>query len=376
MSDHIPQKLGALSARAIALLLIIVFSSTAWAMDEVRISPDQRGFVLSPSGKTFVPWGHNYGHPDALIEDFWIDHWDQVEADFAEMRRMGSTTVRVHLQFGKFMDGPDHTNAAALARLDSLLQLAEKCGLHLDLTGLGCYRKPDVPAWYDAMDESQRWAAQAAFWQAIAAHGAKSPAVFCYDLINEPVVPGGQRNPGAWLVDKDFGGFYFIQWISLDQKNRPRSKIAADWIDLMTAAIRQEDRGHLITVGMLPPLKQGGYIWGFLPDEVARHVDFLSIHIYPETGKVADSIDVLKQITARKPIVIEETFPLSCGAEDLRQFLIESKPVAAGWIGHYAGESREKLTTLREQKKITTPQAIMLSWEDLFIELTPQMSSP
>jgi hypothetical protein len=32
----------------------------------------------------------------------------------------------------------------------------------------------------------------------------------------------------------------------------------------------------------------------------------------------------------------------------LRQFLLDSKPFAAGWIGHYAGESQEKLTALRD----------------------------
>ena len=33
---------------------------------------------------------------------------------------------------------------------------------------------------------------QARFWQAVAARCAASPAVFCYDLMNEPVVPGGK----------------------------------------------------------------------------------------------------------------------------------------------------------------------------------------
>jgi hypothetical protein len=45
------------------------------------------------------------------------------------------------------MDGPDRPNAQALARLGGLLDLAEKTGLYLDLTGLGCYRKAVVPKW-------------------------------------------------------------------------------------------------------------------------------------------------------------------------------------------------------------------------------------
>ena len=50
---------------------------------------------------------------------------------------------------------------------------------------------PPAPPWYDALDESARWDAQAHFWEAIAEQCKTSPAVFCYDLMNEPVVPGG-----------------------------------------------------------------------------------------------------------------------------------------------------------------------------------------
>ena len=46
--------------------------------------------------------------------------------------------------------------------------VAERTGLYLDLTGLGCYHKQDVPAWYDQLSEPERWAVQARFWAAIA----------------------------------------------------------------------------------------------------------------------------------------------------------------------------------------------------------------
>ena len=48
------------------------------------------------------------------------------------------------------------------------MKLAEATGLYLDITGLGCYHKKDVPEWYDKLDESDRWAAQAKFWEAVA----------------------------------------------------------------------------------------------------------------------------------------------------------------------------------------------------------------
>src|SRR3954452_3343401 len=77
------------------------------------------------------------------------------------MKGLGANVVRVHLQFGKFMDGPAEPNPRSLERLAKLVALAEETGLYLDLTGLGSYRKADVPAWYDALDEPARWAVQA-----------------------------------------------------------------------------------------------------------------------------------------------------------------------------------------------------------------------
>src|SRR5262245_34560327 len=94
-------------------------------------------------------------------------------------------------------DRPDPQNLDRLARL---LRLAARLRLYRDLTCLRCYHKKDVPAWYDALSEEGRWDVQARFWRAIAASCADSPSVFCYDLMNEPVVPGGRRKEGDWLA--------------------------------------------------------------------------------------------------------------------------------------------------------------------------------
>ena len=47
--------------------------------------------------------------------------------------------------------------------------------LYLDLTGLGCYHKKDVPAWYDKLAEKDRWDGQARFWEAVAGRCAEQP---------------------------------------------------------------------------------------------------------------------------------------------------------------------------------------------------------
>ncbi len=140
------------------------------AMEWVRVSQDHRSFVYESSGRRFTPWGFNYDHDERgrLLEDYWETEWPKVEQDFREMKELGANVVRVHLQLGKFMKQADRPDEVNLDRLGRLLALAERLELYLDLTGLGCYHKKDVPAWYDALTESERWAVQGRFWEAIA----------------------------------------------------------------------------------------------------------------------------------------------------------------------------------------------------------------
>jgi aryl-phospho-beta-D-glucosidase BglC (GH1 family) len=144
------------------------------------------------------------------------------------MKRLGANVVRVPLQFGKFMTTADRPTERSLERLGKLLDLAERNDLYLDLTGLACYRKADVPGWYDALSEAKRWAAQARFWEAISERCGTSPAVFCYDLMNEPFVAGGPRKAGDWYSGTLLGGYDFVQFIALDTKGRPRGRDRPD----------------------------------------------------------------------------------------------------------------------------------------------------
>ncbi len=247
-------------------------------MPWVVVSKDKTGFVLEPGGEAFRPWGFNYDHDVAgrLLEDYWESEWPSVEAHFAQMAKLGANVVRIHLQFGKFMDGPEMPNKKSLDRLVcAIVRLAEKEHLYLDVTGLGCYHKKDVPAWYDALAEKDRWNAQARFWQAVAETCAASPAIFCYDLMNEPVVPSGKRNDGDWL-GPPFAGKHFVQMIALDQQDRPRPDIARLWIEQLTTAIREKDKRHLLTVGLVDwSLDRPGLTSGFVPEKCRRQISIL-----------------------------------------------------------------------------------------------------
>ena len=361
--------------RGVMLAGILAMAATAFAChaiqvgaaapaDRIRVSPDGRGFVHA-DGRAFQPWGFNYDHDERsrLLEDYWQDEWPRVESDFREMKQLGANVVRVHLQLARFLDSADRPNAASFRKLGDLLVLAERLGLYLDLTGLGSYRKADVPAWYDALGEAERWAVQARFWAEVARTCVGSPAVFCYDLMNEPVVPGGRRAEGDWL-GQPFGGFCYVQFITLDQGDRPRPEVARAWVARLAAAVREIDRDHLITVGLVDwSLDRPGLTSGFLPASIVPEVDFLAVHLYPQKGKVEEALETLRGFAFGKPVLVEETFPLACSGTEMRQFLRDSRATAAGHIGFYWGQTPEELANPR-----TISEAITAEWLKIFQE--------
>jgi len=351
-----------------ALLCALACTAATPALSEemqwLGVSSDRKTFVLEKSGSTFVPWGFNYDHDEQgrLIEDYWDAEWPKVEEDFREMKQLGANVVRIHLQLGKFISKPDEPNQATLDRLGRLVTLAERSGLYLDLTGLGCYHKKDVPAWYDALDEQQRWDVQARFWEAVAGRCALSPAIFCYDLMNEPVAPGAKQKEGGWLVGPPFAGKQFVQFVTLDPQDRPRSKIAQQWVHRLAQAIRQQDRRHLITVGLLPGIPDRADAWsGFDPQALVDDLDFISVHVYPEKGQVDQALKILSKFSVGRPVVIEETFPLRCSTEELAEFIDQSRKCASGWIGFYWGKTPEEC---RQSKQLG--DALTLGWLELF----------
>ncbi len=358
---------------------VVVLAATALgacALEPVKLGPDGKSFVLAESGRPFRVWGVNYDHDSEgeggrLIEDYWHEEWETVCADFREMRDLGANVVRIHLQLGRFMAGPDRANEKSLTQLRKLLALAEQTGLYLDLTGLGCYHKADVPAWYDAMDAPERWQVQARFWTAIARTCCKSPAVFCYDLMNEPVI-GGKKEQG-WLAG-ELGGKHFVQRIAFDPAPRSNIEVAKEWSALLTKAIRAEDPAHLITVGVIP----WAHTWPgakpiFYAPEVIGAFDFVSIHLYPEKGGVEKALTALAAYDLGKPLVIEETFPLSCSIEEMDEFLKKSRARAEGHVSFYWGRTIEELSAAKEKKEIA---ALVAKWLTYFRDHAAEMKRP
>lgn len=338
-------------------------------LEWIAVDRTRSGLVLAESGRRFVPVGFNYDHDEQgrLLEDYWAREWTKVRQDFREMKALGANVVRVHLQLGRFLEAPGRPNQSQLRRLGRLLRLAERTGLRLDLTGLGCYHRAEAPPWYDALGEQARWAAQAEFWEAIARVCARSPAVFCYNLMNEPAVPGGPRPPGEWL-GAPFAGKHFVQFITLDPAGRAPPEVAREWIRTLVRAIRRTDRRHLITVGLVDwSLDRPGLRSGFVPAAIAAELDFLSVHLYPKQGEVTAALETLRGFAVGRPLIIEETFPLFCPMADFEAFLRGSRELASGWIGFYWGR------TPAELKRSGTPaDGLTLAWLECFRrELVP-----
>lgn len=338
-------------------------------LDWIGPSADGSHFIEMQSGRRFIVWGVNYDHDGEgrLLEDYW-QQWDVVEEDFREIKLLGANVVRIHLQLGQFMRTVEEPNSVSLDYLRSLVRLAEETGLYLDITGLACYHKARTPAWYDTLKESQRWEVQARFWQAVASVCAKSPAIFCYDLMNEPVLPGADKIETDWLLG-EFGGSHFVQRISLDLAGRSREDVARAWIDTLTAAIRSQDTRHMITVGVIP--------WAmvfpkakpiFYAEQVGGNLDFVSVHVYPEKGQIDKAIEALKVYNIGKPLVVEEMFPLKCGIEEMDDFVNASRDFTDGWMSFYWGRTIDQY-----QKEQGMTAAIVSAWLTYFKTKSAEM---
>jgi len=313
-----------------AVLVSGVCAATAHAMEALAISKDGAQFVLAESGKPFIAWGFNYDrdYKLRLIEEYWDKEWDTVARDFRVMKELGANVVRVHFQFCKFMDAPDKPNLVALERLEKLVRLAEEIGLYLDVTGLGAYRLDDQPGWYTNLNEKDRWATQAVFWEAIARRLTGRPGVLAFDLMNEPTV-GDKNPPGKWLFPSAFGPFYYVQYIALDTEGREGSEVWRQWVHTLATAIHNQDKRRLVTVGLLP-LPNTAMLKGVAPE-----VDYMSVHLYPKARQIDDQIKTIKLYSVGKPLVVEEIFPLECSMPEMLDFIEKSKGMANGWISFY-----------------------------------------
>ena len=144
------------------------------------------------------------------------------------------------------------------------------------------------------------------------------------------------------------------------------------WVERMRTAIRKHDRQHLITVGVIPwTLTWPNAKPLFYSETVGKNLDFVSVHFYPRQGAIDQALAALKKYDFGKPIVVEETFPLKCSAEELERFIAEaSKETANGWISFYWGKTIEDYAGESGDKAMTA--ALVSAWLERFREMSKE----
>lgn len=212
---------------------------------------------------------------------------------------------------------------------------------------------------------------QARFWSAVARTCRGHAAVFCYDLMNEPVI-GGEESEG-WVTG-ELGGSYFVQRLTLHQNGRSGKEIAQAWVKQLTTEIREVDSEHLITVGVIP----WAMVWPdakpvFYSPEVVSHLDFVSIHLYPKTGEVDQALKALAVYSIDKPLLIEEMFPMNCSLTDMDEFIEKSSGTVSGWLSFYWGKTIKEYEAAEEPELVDT---LVAGWLKYFRDQAPSRRSP
>ena len=362
-------------------------------MELIVMAPDGKGFVESDSGRAYVAFGTNYYDPDTG----WAPKlWRKFDAEkvgrhFQVMSEIGVNCARVFLTAGSFQPNADTIEEESLEKLDTLVKIARETGVRLILTGpdhwegVPSYWRPDRFAGETALGALER------FWDVVGRRYRGEPAIFAWDLLNEPEMPwtckGWILRWNAWL-QKSYGSREALkaawsdelteadQWGKvLPPENRAdidnprlrdwqrfREHLANEWVRRQVEALRRADPTHLVTVGYIqwsyPLIRLGppSRYAAFNPHRQARWLDFVTIHFYPTMGAPLRSDEnwarnlaylqaVLAYCHTGKPVVLGEYGWYGGGAPQHHPYLSEeqqtrwisaeieaSRPLAAGWL--------------------------------------------
>ena len=72
------------------------------------------------------------------------------------------------------------------------------------------------------------------------------------------------------------------------------------------------------------------------------------MHFYPEKDEVDKALRALSVYDVGKPLVVEETFPLRCSAEELEMFIETSRDRVDGWVSFYWGKTPTELRDIED----------------------------
>jgi len=302
-------------------------------MEFIQVDNDRIGFKEKGTGKRFTPFGCNYFDPATG----WAPHlWqrfspERTERHFAQMEDLGVNTARVFLTIASFMTESGELSRAGMEKADRMVAIARKRGIRVEFAG------PDhwegVPDWAKRhFDEEANayfldgeWVHRLKeFWRQFARHYRDEPAVFSFDLLNEPWLKWDSQlvrriwgGPPPEEHSDETGDDAFVIW---------REQVVWEWTKELLSSIREEDPNRLVTIGFhqlsLPHDPGSGHaIPGFHAKKLSPLLDYVAMHWYPYSTQDhvrphrADdptdrNIDIIRasiqHAYSGKPIVIEE----------------------------------------------------------------------
>jgi hypothetical protein len=359
----------------------------------ITVTADGSGFVEATSGRSYVPFGTNYydpntGWPPQVWEQFDLD---RVPEHFEVMSQLGVNCARVFLAAAAFQPNADTVDEQALKKLDMLIRIARRAGIRLIVTGPGdwegepSYWQPDQFTGEEALKALDH------FWTVIGQRYQGEPAIFAWDLANEPQMPWSAPSWGprwnAWLESKyaDRDGLKAAWgntlsdselWGSIEmpedvaRSGDPRlhdwqlfrEHLADQWVQRQVRVLREVDPTHLITIGYVqwsyPVVRPGdpSLYSAFNPRRQVEWLDFVCMHFYPLMGRPFGSRDnwlrnlaylqtLLAYCHAGKPVMLGEYGWYGGGAPAGRPYLDEdqqdrwisaeieaSRRLAQGWL--------------------------------------------
>jgi hypothetical protein len=303
------------------------------------------GTQLTLGGRPFHVYGFNYDfngtHPNLdYIEEPTRTHRLRMRSDFAKAARLGANTVRIYLELHEVMATATSTRPRALRALRRTLREAERAGLFVDITGNLAWHPEHSPAWYEALPDAGRWQVQARFWQAVAAVGARSPNVLCYELTSEPAIGDADDWYAGELVH------HYIQYVVRELRGRDPVQLAREWTRTLRDAIRTQDRRHLVTIGLLPIRD-----WAFDPANVADLLDLVTLHEYPRAGGAAGSTALIRYFARQgRPLLLGETFAFDRSTHET--VLLAARTSLDGTLSFFDGRAPEDV------EPVTVPDAM------------------
>jgi len=214
------------------------------------------GNYFTREGHRFLVVGAHWVPAKAAMQ--WPLQWDpqDIEADFAQMERMGFNTVRLDLMWAWFEPRPGNYNPQAFEQFDQLIALAHKHHIYLHPTlfvgGEVGEAYWDVP-WRlgrNPQADPEMLRLETNHAQEFGRRYARETAILAWDLTDEPPF-----------------------WIAADTSDA----MAVNWTRLIAGGLRRYDKSHPIVAGVSTQDMEHG---PFRPDTIAADVDFLSVHPY------------------------------------------------------------------------------------------------